>query len=246
MSTLTKHKDERVIVQIQADGPLGAIVVDARGDGRVRACFERPLTRASAVAVDYMRPSVQHAVGTNGSLVVTRDLGLERRYQGNVELISGEIDEDLQHYLDVSEQLPSALACAVVLDGAGEVLRAGGVLCQTFPGGDPAEIERIRDRIGQGALHSVLLQERSAAELARFAMGDMEFETTGHTALRYHCPCSPQTAENILSTLGAADLEDLANEQPTTTVTCHFCAESYTLSAAQVRAIAQRLREEVS
>ena len=33
------------------------------------------------------------------TMVVTRDLGLEQRYQGSVEVMTGEVDRDLEHYL---------------------------------------------------------------------------------------------------------------------------------------------------
>ena len=68
------------------------------------------------------------------------------------------IDIDLERYLGTSEQLPSALACEVVLEAHDGVLRSAGVLCQTFPEADPEVVEPIskigdRHEIGGNLLH---------------------------------------------------------------------------------------------
>ena len=84
LATLAKREHERVIVQFETSGPLGHVVADARGDGRVRAALERHLEDdLSEVEVPEQggRLSLSEAVG-KGHLVVTRDLGMRHRYQG--------------------------------------------------------------------------------------------------------------------------------------------------------------------
>jgi molecular chaperone Hsp33 len=248
LSTLAKNDQERVRIQLEGGGPIGRVIVDSRSNGRVRACFERAPADAEPepFALADGRPSIAAAVGRAGMVVVTRDLGLENQYQGAVDITSGEIDEDLQSYLDRSEQLPSALTCDVVLDAHGRVLRAGGVLCQTLPGNDPAEIERIRETMGHGALHAVLQHDRTPRELASFAVGGSRVEAMGTRALVYHCPCGEATAIRVLSTLGADDLEALAGEQDETEVRCHFCGNRYVVDAPRLRELATTLRRGMS
>ena len=50
---------------------------------------------------------VRGAVGTTGSLSVTKDLGLKEPFIGRVPLVSGELGEDFTYYLAHSEQIPS-------------------------------------------------------------------------------------------------------------------------------------------
>jgi molecular chaperone Hsp33 len=243
--TLTKNDTERVRLNIQADGPAGHILVDARGDGSVRGCLERRLARPQQPRITGHRTSVSHLVGT-GAIVVTRDVGLEQEYQGIVEVRSGEIDIDLESYLGISEQLPSALACEVLLDANDQILRSAGVLCQTFPGAAPDELDRLRANLHGGGLGELLRQDRSTVDLMGFALLGGEFEAMHATSLRFRCTCGPQRALQIVSVLGADDIEELAREQGTTEVRCSFCGESYLIDDRQLFDLAGQLRSERS
>ncbi|MFV8751935.1 Hsp33 family molecular chaperone HslO [Nannocystaceae bacterium ST9] len=246
LATLAKQDRERIRIQFAGRGPAGHLMVDAHGDGRVRACLEH------ALAPDHpaLRPDLHAArtrtaalIGGRGELVVTRELGLEQGYQGVVAIESGEIDEDLQNYLDRSEQLPSALRCEVVLDGKGEVVRAAGVLAQSFPGSPPELIAEVRERLAPGELARLIEpHERALDELVGFALGGEGFRRMLEYPIAFHCPCGPERAVRVLSSLGAADLDALADEQEVTEVRCNFCGNVTRLGAAEVREVAAQLR----
>jgi len=244
--TLTKNDDERLRISLQGDGPCGRVLVDARGNGDVRGCLERHLDTPVGPAPGLVRPSVADFVGRSGRLVLTRDVGLEHQYQGVVSVESGEIDLDLERYLGDSEQLPSALACEVVLDAHGEVLRSAGILCQTFPGADSSAIDAIRANMHGDALPTLLRADRSADELMGFALLGGDFEVMGECALRFRCTCGVERALAVVSTLGADDIENLANEPGDTEVRCSYCGESYTIPPDDLLALAARLRTQRS
>ena len=151
LSTLTKD-EERVTLQILGDGPFGALTVDASSSGHVRAYLKNPkITLPPEVrersAAEPARLSLAAGVGESGIVNVVRDLGLRETFSGQTEITSGEIDEDVEHYLTASEQIDSALACDAVLepdeqDGDGDVVViAGGILVQALPGSEGAELE---------------------------------------------------------------------------------------------------------
>lgn len=244
LATLGKGERERVRIQLQGGGPVGQVVVDAHGDGRVRACMAAALSPthlANQLLDASPRPSTTGAVGVRGHVTVTRDLGLSQPYQGSVALHSGEIDEDLEHYLARSEQLPSAMRAAVILDQDGQVLHAAGVLAQGFPGCDPASIELVGSRlVGLRAL--LLPHARELDELVGFALGGAEFRRMLEHPIEFHCPCGPERALEVLTTLGPADLEALADEQDHTEVRCNFCGQVTLVGATQVRELAEQLR----
>lgn len=245
LATLTKHEDERVRIAMRGDGPLGRVLVDAHGDGRVRGCFVDE--RASEI-VESPRPgrAVLGPLVGRGQITVTRDLGLENTYQGVVELRSGELDEDLERYLTESEQLPSVMCCHVVVGSEGEVVRAAGVLAQTFPGSDPTSLDRVRRVLQSDGLADVLRQDREAEALMGFALTGEAFHAAEPTTLRFSCGCGEERARSVVSTLGADDIDALADEQGGTEVRCSYCGDVFALSEVDLRALAAELREQRS
>ncbi len=248
LTTLTKHASERLRIEFRTSGPLRGLLVDARGDGSVRGCLQRHLgaEEHARLSTGVGRMKVVRALGAKGSLMVARDVGLEQRYQGSVELLSGEVDGDLEHYLNASEQLPSVLACEVVLDSNGQVARAAGLLCQTFPGGDTTELDALRRTLAEASFADLLRQDRSPTEIIGFALGGEAFDDMGSAPLEFRCSCGVDRAKQIVSTLGAEDIEALASEQPTTEVRCEYCGLVYSLTADELRALAADIRRERS
>lgn len=244
LTTLAKG-EERMRLALRSSGPLRGLLVDCRGDGAglgVRGCLQRRLSAAE----HGQGLTVAAAIGASGTLTVTRDLGLEQRYQGTVDVVSGEVDRDLERYLNRSEQLPSVLACEVVLGATGTVQRAAGVLVQTFPGGETDGLERLRAALDGGGLTDLLRQDRRCEALVGFALGGEDFEGMERSALRFRCTCGLERARGVVAILGAADVAALADEQEHTEVKCEFCGAVYVLTADDLRALAAEIRRERS
>src|SRR5690606_4629410 len=134
-----------------------------------------------------------------------------------------EIDTDIERYLHGTEQLPSSWACEGLLDMHGQVYKAAGVLCQTFPEADVEALEVLREPLHSAAFGQFLGPERSPEDLMGFALQGGSFTASTGLPLRFHCPCGPERARAVVSTLGADDIEQLAREQERTEVKCSFC-----------------------
>jgi molecular chaperone Hsp33 len=246
MATLTKNDEERLRIDIRGSGPVGTILVDSQADGSVRGCLGTRLDAYRDAPMVDGRQSIKEVVGHDGSVTVTRDVGLEHQYQGSVPMQSGEIDVDLEHYLTHSEQLPSALICEVMLDASSNVLRSGGVLCQIVPGATSTRLDQIRATFQGGLLRDLLRSERSTEDLMGFGLLGGEYEAVAGTMLRFSCPCGPERALSVVSTLGADEIDSLADEPGETEVRCSFCGARYMLGADELHALAARLRGERS
>jgi molecular chaperone Hsp33 len=243
LATLTKQDQERVRIEVRGNGPLGRALADAHGDGTVRGCLVTRLPSPAMPGHSGGRDTIGDLVGRGGMLAITRDLGLEQPYQGVVNLETGELDADIERYLAASEQLPSALRCTVCLDSDGTVIRAAGILCQTFPDTDGERLDPIRDNLADAALGDVLSHDRTAEDLMGFALLGEEFRPMRSTTVRFHCDCGRKRALAVVSTLGAEDIDSLADEKGGTEVTCTYCGSEYELTADDLRGLAAQLRQ---
>ena len=92
--------------------------------------------------------NVAAAVGTNGVVKVTKDLGLREPYNGAYPLVSGEIAEDFTHYFALSEQTPSVVALGVLTTGI-HVEYAGGLIVQLMPDATEETISQLEKNVAK-------------------------------------------------------------------------------------------------
>ena len=246
MASSMKRSGSRVNIRVTGDGPLGGILIDAGLDGTVRGYVENPdveLPPNSKGKLD-----VGGAVG-NGFLYVVRDVGYGYPYSSTVELVSGEIGDDVAHYLITSEQTPSALVLGVFV-GATGVTAAGGLLVQVLPKAarDEALVETLESRVAGLSGFTPLLQAgKSLTDIFQDLLGDMGLTIFPETQiLRYHCGCSFDRVLGALKMLGEAELQDMIVKDNGAEATCHFCGTVYQASRDDLAQLIVDLQAEAS
>lgn len=230
LATLTKG-GEQVTMQVLGNGPFGPLVVDAFDTGDVRAYLKHP--EILVPGPHGRRVSIAAGIGRWGVVNVVRDLGLRQPVSGQSPLRSGEVDEDVEEYLCVSEQIDSALGCEVLL-GDSEVIASAGVLVQCMPGGDASDlVAAARERLRGGALAVALAGGvPDAVALARLLLGEHgdDLEVLDTRPVGFHCSCSPERVQGMLALLADEDLDEMIDEGEEVEVTCNFCNEIYLAS----------------
>lgn len=240
-----KRPGSRVNIRIKGDGPLGGLLVDAGLDGTVRGYADNPAVELPPN--DKGKLDVGGAVGKEGYLYVVRDVGYGYPYASTVELVSGEIGEDVTHYLVSSEQTPSALVLGVFV-GAEGVSAAGGILIQVLPKAarDEALVETLESRVASLAGFTPLLQAGlTLPEIFEQLLGDMGLAILPETQLvRFHCGCSFDRVMGALKMLGEAELQDMIEKDNGAEATCHFCGEVYQASSDELAQLIVDLQAE--
>ena len=226
LATLTKGA-ERVTVQIEGDGPLGGVVVDAHIDasatGDVRGYVVHPESATSACGG---RCLVSAALGRHGVVSIVRDLGLKENYQGQVPLLTGEVDEDVESYLRISEQVPSALGCDVVVRGDA-VVAAAGVLVQALPGGAPEDVRPAQHVLRTGGVYEFLAAGGTDPRALAEAIYGRPIEFLAEQPLAFRCRCSRERVESMLHVLTPVDIDEIIAEKGYAEITCNYCNEHY-------------------
>jgi molecular chaperone Hsp33 len=229
----------RVNLQLECDGPIGGLFVDADPDGNVRGYVRRPGVHFPG---DPAR-GTHAALGGSGFLSVLRDLGNGQYYRSAVELQALEVAADLRRWFASSEQVATALGIAVAPKGDEPLGDVAGVLVQRLPDGDDAAVEEARRRIAAGALDEAVAAGRSAQEVIRAVAGE-GFDLLADVELAYRCGCSAERARVAVSALGADGVADVIEKEHEAVITCEFCRTRYVVTEPELRDIRRRLLEQ--
>lgn len=246
MASSMKRQGSRVNVRVKGDGPLGGIMVDAGLDGTVRGFVENPSIELPPNSKGKL--DVGGAVG-QGFLYVVRDVGYGYPYSSTVELVSGEIGDDIAHYLVNSEQTPSAFVVGVFVEPSG-VTAAGGILIQVLPKAarDESLVATLESRIESLSGFTPLMQSgKSLVDIFHDLLGDMGLNIFPEIQmLRFHCGCSFERVLGALKILGTTELEDMIVKDHGAEVACDFCGTVYQASDCDLTQLIDDLKHDAS
>jgi molecular chaperone Hsp33 len=236
MGRMFKNEKDQLTIQIKGDGPLGGIIAVSDAQSNVRGYVYEPQVYLPLNAAGKF--DVAGAVGRKGYLNVIKDLGLKEPYVGYVDLVSGEIGEDMAYYFASSEQIPTVVSLGVLVDTDENVVTAGGYIIQLMPGADESIISFIEDKVFLADSITYMLSTGMDAEAVLDSLlGEKELQITDRLPCKYQCNCSRERMERNLISLGAKELEDMAEEQHGAEVQCHFCNTKYQFTEAELRGL---------
>ena len=233
MGAAMKEENGAVTLRVRGDGPLGSLTAVSDSRGNVRGYVRNP-------AVDVPRKAkgkldVGAAVGGGGDLTVIRDLGLKEPYVGSVQLVGGEIAEDVAAYFVESEQVPTACALGVLIAPDQTVQAAGGYLIQLLPGADEDVVSAVEGGVARlGAVSARLDSGMDPLGLLREVLGEFELEVLETVPVEYRCYCTRERVSRALISLGKEELDSLIEEQKGAELTCQFCDKAYRFSAEEL------------
>jgi molecular chaperone Hsp33 len=236
--------DDTLTLRVFGDGPLGGVIVSADSRSAVRGYVQEPHTHLPSTPGGKL--DVGGAVG-KGFLYVTRDLGFGDPYTGSVELVSGEIAEDIAQYLTVSEQTPSAVSLGVLVESDNSVIAAGGFLLQMMPGAAEETIEVLEKNVSlMPPISNLVSSEKGPKEVLDLLTVGLPVIIHEERPVRYECKCSKERLERVLINLGLEELRDIIDTQGKAELTCHFCAEQYEFNRAELEALIEQIQEKSS
>ncbi|MDK4688784.1 Hsp33 family molecular chaperone HslO [Kingella negevensis] len=218
--------DGTLIVQVQGQGVLKMLVVEATSEHTVRATARYDETAQIADDTD-----LTTLLGENSVFVLTVQPKEGEPWQGVVPLEGGKISDILMNYMARSEQLDTYIVLA------SDDENVGGLLLQRLP-----EQELDNDSWQHVCTLSETLTETELLNLdAQNVLYRLFHETPPRVfepeALEFACTCSRGKVSDMLLMLGGEEVGVAVVEEGSITVDCDFCNEHYTFDETDINAL---------
>lgn len=235
MGLMMKNKGDKITVIIKGGGPIGTILTSSNANGIVKGYVTNPDVEVENYASGKL--NVAGAVGNQGTIRVIKDLGLREPYNGEYEMVSGEIAEDLTYYFTVSEQTPSAVSLGV-LTRADEVEEAGGFIVQMMPDASEETISTIeRNLTGIQSITQMLSQGLTPEDMMNIVLKDLEPSILDKIEVGFECYCSKERVAEVFAAIGKKELKAIIDEDKGAEVGCQFCESKYSFSEEELKEI---------
>lgn len=235
---------QQVGILIKGNGSLKSVYAEANFNGQVRGYTPNP---------QYQPPNYDNGLSTSdaigrGTLSVTRHQPFQKRpHHGTVEIKTGEVGDDIAHYLHQSHQIRSIVSLGVYLDSFGKVLSAGGIIVEVMPGVEDEIVKKLQKNYknSQHNLSQDILDGKSINELVDPFFKGIPYTQLDHNfEIEYFCPCTVERVVRALETLGVAELEDMIAKKEKAEVVCQMCGRPYEIDVDSLEQIKEKVRKE--
>ena len=239
MGSMQKGEDDLLTIQLRGSGPMKGITVTADSKANVKGY---PLVSDVIIPANSKgKLDVSGAIGV-GVLSVIKDMGLKDPYVGQVELISGEIAEDLAYYFTSSEQVPSAVSLGVLMNKDNTVKQAGGLIIQALPGASDEQIADLETKLAAIPSMTQMLDDgKSPESILEDILGEWDLQILDTIPTKFLCNCDRERVEKVVISLGREELKKMIDDGEPVELKCHFCNKAYEFSQDELQKIYKAL-----
>jgi len=213
-----------LIMQMQGDGPVQLLVVEATSEHTLRA--------TAKWEGDLAQGNVTELLGAGRFVISIVPSGGKQTYQGIVAIEGDSIAQVLEHYMAKSEQLETRLWLA------SDSQQAAGMLLQKLPAA-PTQDEDAWNRakqLGETIRREELLS-LPAREIIRRLYHEEDVRVFESRPVAFRCSCSRERVTSMLRLLGHDEVKSIIAERNTVEVDCEFCGRHYTFDAVDAEQV---------
>ncbi len=255
MGLMLKNQSDKLTVIFKGDGPAKQILATAFADGRVKGYIANPYVDLPLNECGKL--NVGGSLGI-GDLTVIKDLGLREPYVGTIDLVDGEIADDLTAYYYISEQQNTAISLGVKIDTDCSVKAAGGMIIQMLPDAEDGAVDALEKMLAELPPVTTLVEDAAKAADGRgneqilmlmmdriFGAMPEAYKTEGleYRELKWECDCSEDRLEQVLMTIGEKELSDIIEEDGQAELVCQFCCKKYHFDKGRLERILASIRQ---
>jgi len=222
--TATLKFEGEIAVQLQGDGPVAYLVIN--GD------HQQNMRGIARLTEDTQAFGIKQLIG-KGNMVITIQPKKGEPYQGIVALEKETLAECLEHYFEVSEQIPTK----IWLFNDAETKQVAGSLVQLLPDGEDKEKQKLDfDHLCQ--LTNTIKREEifslAANELLHRLYHQEKVRLFEPQQVNFVCGCSEEKCLKAIAQIEPSELKAIIEEQGNVSMTCDYCLTSYTFDEQQL------------
>ncbi|MGZ3748810.1 MAG: Hsp33 family molecular chaperone HslO [Pseudobdellovibrionaceae bacterium] len=236
-------ESQQVGLYFKGNGPLTAVYAEASFEGKVRGYSPVPAFEPG----NYDNGLKLAPYMGQGMLTVTRHLPFQKQpHNGTVEMLSGEIGDDIAHYLIQSHQIRSLVSLGVYLDTYGQVRAAGGVVLEVMPGAEESLVEKIQKNAEafKENISEMILEGAKSLDFVNPYMKGIPFTEIEHAhEVEYFCPCNKERVVRAIETLGLEELNDMILKKEPAEVVCQMCGRPYEVPVEELAELKENLQK---
>lgn len=213
--------EERIIIQLQGNGPIADIYAEAMHLGEVRGYVEH----RDDINVESMK-SLKDAIGIGLLSVSKIKFDQKEPVKGIVPIVKGDISSDLVSYYTQSEQIPTAMILDVSLSDNGLIQQSGGIVVQAMPGADESTLKLLEEHLLKIDNLCQYFSDEMMPDDILAKVIPIEYEIVSTKQTDFFCRCTKDLFKQRLLTLGVDELKDMREKEQNELV-CRFCNEQY-------------------
>jgi molecular chaperone Hsp33 len=237
LSNDMKNEEDRVSIQIRSEGEIGNIIAESNGKNEVKGFVSNSSVTMPKRADGKI--DVGGALGHKGTLTIIKDIGLKEPYIGTVELISGEIAEDISYYYMQSEQIPTVLGLGVLVAQDLTILSAGGYMIQLLPDAPDDIIDKVEANVKKlpQSISEHFSSGKNENDLLDLLLDGFAYHIISSKPVSYKCDCGRYKVETALMSLGKDELLKIQKDEEQAEVTCHYCNKKYSFNKEDLQVL---------
>lgn len=233
IGTMLKEKGDKLTLTFSGDGPAGKLIAVSDYTGNVKGYIENPsvdLPKKSNGKLD-----VGGAVGA-GLLSVVRDTGAGEMQTGSVEIVTGEIGDDICEYFAKSEQIPTVCSLGVLVDTDLSCKAAGGVLIQLLPYANEDTVSQIEKNLPNITnISHIIAGGATTEDILSRALAGIEYDVFDELSAGYKCDCDRERIRGAIASFSEKELDGLFEDTDNIEVCCRFCDTKYKFTRKELK-----------
>jgi molecular chaperone Hsp33 len=246
---LAAHERTRVDVQLECNGPLRGLLVDADERGTVRGLVRANTPVGAPRGTTELerfdaRPLLASPHDERAGMisVLRAPSGPRSGHRAAFPFAGADIGAALTLVLRGDREQGGEMALEALVSAREPLATVAGVIVAPLQAAEAETARALGKPLRQGGLLAAIRGVEDARGVAErlsraFHLGGLQM--VAEVTPRLACRCSRERVAGALRSLGAPELDDMARRDGGARLTCDFCNAAYTFSADELRRIAQ-------